>query len=236
MEIGHTVTRGLACGVLAAGLTACASGPDEPAGLAAQSPPMQASERVPGAVAWRSPSLNPNKYTRFVIPEVKIYDGADADYGQATQEDKRAAAAYMQQEFRRVLGERYAVSNQAGPNTARLELTLAGLTDNIPVASSVASVAPVGLVRNIVSGSQSPIFSGSVTYKGEVYDTQTGEMVAAFVSTKTPPPLDLGATIDTRTAQMAAISDAAKDVRDAIQSAQQASVPSGARMYPSSPQ
>lgn len=216
------IVSGLACAVLAATVAACTSGPNEPAGLASQSPAMTKSERVPGAVAWRSPDLDASKYTRFYIPQVKVYEGADADYGQATQQDKQAAAAFMQQEFRRVLGERYAIANQPGPNTARLELTLAGLSDNVPVASSVASVAPIGLVRNIASGSQSAIFSGSVTYKGEVYDSQTGKLVAAFVSTKTPPPLDLGATIDTRTAQMAAISDAAKDVRDAIQSAQQA--------------
>lgn len=213
---------GMACVVLAAAVAACTSGPDQPAGLASQGPAMTTSERVPGAVAWRSPDLDATKYTRFYIPQVKIYEGADAEYGQATPQDKQTAATYMQQEFKRVLGERYAIANQPGPNTARLELTLAGLTDNIPVASSVASVAPIGLARNIVSGSQSAVFSGSVTYKGEVYDSQTGKLVAAFVSTKTPPPLDLGATIDTRAAQMAAISDAARDVRDAIQSAQQA--------------
>lgn len=223
------IVSGLACGMLAATVAACASGPNEPAGLAAQGPAMTTSERVPGAVAWRSPDLDATKYTRFYIPQVKLYEGADADYGQASAQDKQAAATYMQQEFKRVLGERYAIANQPGPNTARLELTLAGLTDNIPVASSVASVAPVGLVRNLATGSQSPIFSGSVTYKGEVYDSQTGKLVAAFVSTKTPPPLDLGATIDTRTAQMAAISDAARDVRDAIQNAQQqAAAPSPA--------
>lgn len=224
MDIGDMIIRGLACGALAAALAACSSGPDEPAGLAAQGPAMQTSEQVPGAVAWRSPDLDATKYTRFIIPNVKIYEGADANYGQATQADKQAAAAFMQQEFQRVLGERYTIANKEGPNTARLELTLAGLTDNVPVASSVASIAPIGLVRNLAAGSQSSVFSGSVTYKGEVYDTQTGQLVAAFVSTKTPPPLDLGATVDSRTAQMAAINDAAKDVRDAIQSAQQAAL------------
>lgn len=227
----RTSVSGLAVAsvVLAATVAACASKPDQPASMAAQGPAMTSSERVPGAVAWRSPDLDPTKYTRFYIPQVKVYEGADADYGQATEQDKRAAATFMQQEFRRVLGERYAIADQPGPNTARLELTLAGLSDNVPVASSVASVAPVGLVRNIVTGSQSPIFSGSVTYKGEVYDSQTGKLVAAFVSTKTPAPLDLGATVDSRAAQMAAITGAARDVRDAIQNAQQTAAASPSR-------
>jgi len=221
MNVGDALIRGLACGALAAFLAACSSGPDSPSGLTAQDPAMTHAERVPGAVAWRSPDLDATKYSRFVIPPVKIYNGADANFGDATAEDKQAAASFMQQEFQRVIGEQYQVASSEGPNTARLELTLAGMSDNVPVASSVASIAPIGLVRNLATGSQSTVFSGSITYKGEVYDSQTGKLVAAFVSTKTPPPLDLGATVDSRTAQMAAISDAAKDVRDAIQNAQQ---------------
>lgn len=229
MDIGDKFIRGLACGALVAALAACSSGPDSPSGLAASDPAMQRAEHVPGAVAWRSPDLDATKYTQFVIAPVKIYEGADADYGKATAQDKRAAASFMQQEFQRVLGERYGVASREGANTARLELTLAGLSDNVPVASSVASIAPIGLVRNIAVGNQSAMFSGSVTYKGEVYDSQTGKLVAAFVSTKTPPPLDLGATVDSKTAQMAAITDAAKDVRDAIQANQQAAASGATR-------
>lgn len=222
MNIGDVVVRGLACAAVVATLGACSSGPDSPSGLTTQGPAMQPAERVPGAVAWRSPDLDPTRYTRFIIAPAKIYEGTDADYGNATQADKEAMAAFMQQEFQRVLGERFTVTNAPGPNAARLELTLAGLTDNVPVASSVATIAPVGVVRNLVSGSQSAVFSGSVTFKGELFDTQTGKMVAAFVTTKTPSPLDLGATIDSRTAQQAAISGGAHDVRGAIESAQMA--------------
>lgn len=224
MSIEDVIVRGLACVAVVATLAACASS-DAPSGLTAQGPAMQASERVPGAVAWRSPDLDPTKYSRYIISPVKVYEGADADYGSATEADKQATAAYMQQEFARVLGERFTVTNTPGPNAARLELTLAGLSDNVPVASSVATIAPVGVVRNIVTGSQSAVFSGSVTFKGELYDTQTGKMVAAFVTTKTPSPLDFGATVDSRTAQQAAITEGARDLRGAIESAQTAAVP-----------
>lgn len=224
MSIDHVILRGLACGAALATLGACSS-TEAPSGLTAQDPAMQASERVPGAIAWRSPDLDASRYKQFIVTPVKIYDGADAKYGAATPADKQAAAAFMQQEFTRVLGERYAVTNRPGPNAARLELTLAGLSDNVPVASSVASVAPIGVVRNLMTGSQSAVFSGSVTFKGEIYDSQTGKLVAAFVTTKTPSPLDLGSTIDSRTAQQAAITEGAHDLRGAIESAQMAAVP-----------
>lgn len=221
MNFEYVVMRGLACIAVLTTLGACSS-TNAPSGLTAQGPAMTTAERVPGAVAWRSPDLDPTRYNRFIIAPVKIYEGSDANYGSASQAEKQAAASFMQQEFTRVLGERFSVTSTPGPNAARLELTLAGLSENVPVASSVASVAPVGVVRNIVTGSQSAVFSGSVTFKGELFDTQTGKMVAAFVTTKTPSPLDLGATIDSRTAQQAAITEGARDLRGAIESAQMA--------------
>lgn len=220
MNIGNVVVRGLVCGAGMATLGACAGSPDSPSGLTAQGPAMQTSQNMPGSIAWRSPDLDPTSYGRFTIAPVKIYEGADAKYGSATQADKQAMATYMQQEFSRMLGERF--SGGSGAKTARLELTLAGLSDNIPVASTVGSVAPIGLARNIVSGGQSSMLSATVTYKGDLYDAQTGKLLASFVTTKTPSALDLGATVDSRTAQQAAITEGARDARAAIESAQTA--------------
>lgn len=216
----HGIWRGLACAALIATLGACTSGPDAPRGLTAAEPAMQPSPRVPGAVVWRKPGLDAARYTRFIVSPVQIYAGPDADYGRASPADRQAMAQFMRQEYQRALGQRYRVTSTPGPNTARLDLTLAGLSGNVPVAATAASVLPLGVARNLVAGGQSPILSGSVTYKGELYDAQTGELLAAFVTSKTPAALDLGATISDQAAQQAAISDSARDFRDAIGSAQ----------------
>lgn len=221
MNIAGGITRALALGALVAALGACSSGPETPRGLQSAATPMQPAERVPGAVVWRKPDLDPTRYTSFMVTPVKIYDAADADYGKATEADKRAMANYMQREFTRVLSERYPVTGAPGPRTARLELTLAGMGDNVPVASTAATVLPIGLVRNLTSGGQAATFSGSVTYKGELRDAQTNELLVAFVTSKTPSALDLAATVDTQAAQEAAVTESAKDLRDAIAAAQQ---------------
>lgn len=216
--------RTIACGMLVATLSACAGSPDSPQGLTAQGPAMQPAERVQGAVAWRKPDLDPTQYTRFMVSPVQVYDGADANYHGASNAEKQAMAQFMQQEFTKVLGEQYPITSAPGPKTARLDLTLAGMSGNIPVASTAAAVMPLGLMRNLVAGGQSPIVSGSVTYKGELYDAQTGELLAAFVTSKSPSALDLGATMSSQTAQRAAITESAKDLREAIGSAQQAAM------------
>lgn len=213
-------------GVLAIALAACSSGPDAPSGLTASGASsgmeMQPSERLPATAVWRKPGLDASQYTSFQVAPVQIYRGSDADFGDASEADKQAIASFMQQEFSRVLAQTGATASTARTGTpARLQLTLAGMSDNIPVASTAATVLPLGLVRNMAVGGQSPIFSGSVTYKGEIYDTRTGELVAAFVTSKTPSALDLGATMSSQAAQQAAVTESAYDLKDAIQAAQQ---------------
>lgn len=182
---------------------------------------MQQSERVPATAVWRKPGLNPSQYTSFQVAPVQVYRGTDADFGDATEADKQALASFMQQEFSRVLGAQNLAATARAGTPARLQLTLAGMSGNVPVASTAASILPLGLVRNMAVGGQSPIFSGSVTYKGEVFDTRTGELVAAFVTSKTPSALDLGATLSSQAAQQAAVTESAEDLRDAIRAAQQ---------------
>ncbi len=215
--------HGAVCALTIVTLTACTSGPDAPRGLTAAGPAMQSSPRVPGAVVWRKPGLDAARYTRFIVSPVKMYEGPDSDYGRASPADRQAMAQFMRQEYQRALGQRFRVTSTPGPNTARLDLTLAGLSGNVPVAATAASVLPLGVTRNLLAGGQSPMLSGSVTYKGELYDAQTGELLAAFVTSKTPGALDLGATISDQAAQQAAITESAQDFRDAMGSAQLAS-------------
>lgn len=219
MATASHVTRGLALGAVIMALGACSSGPEAPGGLTASGVELQQSERLPATAVWRKPGLDAAQYTSFAVAPVQIYRGADASFGDASETDKQAMANFMQQEFSRVLGQGTATGRAGTP--ARLQLTLAGMSGNVPVASTAATILPLGLVRNMAVGGQSPVFSGSVTYKGEIYDTRTGELVAAFVTSKTPSALDVGATMSSQSAQQAAVTESAYDLRDAIRAAQQ---------------
>ncbi len=221
MDTVTYVKRGLAIGATVIALGGCSSGPDAPGGVT-QGVTMEQSERLPATAVWRKPGLDAAQYTSFQVAPVQIYRGNDANYGDASEADKQAVASFMRQEFTRVLAQNQpnAATARTG-SPARLQLTLAGMSGNVPVASTAASILPLGLVRNMAVGGQSPVFSGSVTYKGEIYDGRTGELVAAFVTSKTPSALDLGATMSSQAAQQAAVTESAYDLRDAIRAAQQ---------------
>jgi hypothetical protein len=189
--------------------------------------PLAEAANVPGTLVWKKPGLNPAQYTSFIITAPDVYQGGDADFAGATAADKQALASYMGQEFRRALGERYRITNTPGPNTARLQLTLAGMSDNVPVAATASRIAPVGIVTNIArsAAGASPTFTGNVTIQGQFFDSVSGTPIATFVTTRSPKAFDLGATLSSQDAHQAAITATADDLRDALQKSQTAALP-----------
>lgn len=216
-------------GGLLLGLAACASGPEMPSSMQSASQPMTEAPNVPGTLVWKKPGLNPAQYTSFIIDPVDVYRGSDASFGGASEADKQAMANFMGREYQRALGERYAINSAPTRNTARLKLTLAGMSDNVPVAATASRIVPVGIVANITRSAAggNPTFTGTVTIQGQFFDAVSGEPIATFVSTRAPSALDLGATLTSRDAQQAAITGAAEDLRDALQKNQTAALPPG---------
>ncbi len=219
--------RATACGLALAAVTACSTTPQVPSGLASASQPMAASPYATGTLVWKKPGLNQAAYTSFIINPIDVYRGPDAQFGSGT--DTQALAADMDRQFRQSLGERYRITNTPGPNTARLQLTLVGTTNNVPVVATTTRIAPVGIVTNVMRASTggTPTFTGTVTVEGQFFDSRTGERLATFVTTQAPSAMDLGATLTSQDAQQAAVAVIARDLRDALERAQAAAVPAG---------
>lgn len=215
------------CGLALAAATGCSTTPDVPSGLVRANQPMEESPYATGTLVWRKPGLNPATYTGFIVNPVEVYQGPDAKYGSGT--NAQELANYMDRQFRQSLGERYRITNTPGPGTARLQLTLVGTSDNVPVAATASRIAPVGIVTNVVrtTAGGTPTFTGTVTIEGQFFDSQTGEPLATFVTTQAPSAMDLGATLTSQDAQQAAVRVTARDLRDALARGQTAAVPPG---------
>lgn len=223
----HLWGTALTCGLALTWLAACSSGPEAPRGVAQTNQPMQESPNVAGTLVWRKPGLNPAQYTSFIISQPTVYQGSDASWGGATDADKQSLAQYMNSDFRRALSQKYRITTTPGPNTARLDLMLVGLGDNVPVVATVSRVAPVGIVSNVVrsAAGEPPTFTGNATIKGEFFDSQNGQPLATFVTTQSPKAIDIGATLTSRDAQQAAIDAAASNLIEGMSKAQSASLP-----------
>jgi outer membrane murein-binding lipoprotein Lpp len=205
------------------------------AGCASNNPPQLSGGTVPDqaamqqdqlagrtAMVWRAANLNPRAYTRFIVSPVQIYQGADAKWGASTDQDRQQLAQYLQQQFMRVLQQRNQLAYAPGPGVARINLILAGLDDNIPVVATVSRLAPAGLVINSAKsvGGQPGSFTGSVTIAGSIVDSQSNATLISFIQKRSPDALNIGATLSSRDAWEAAISQAAEAFKKRLEDVQ----------------
>jgi hypothetical protein len=199
--------------LLAAGCTSTQAPKLEGVG---SSTPMQTGELAGrSALVWRASNLDPKQYTSFIIEPVEIYRGADADFAGASEAELQQLAAYMQQEFTRALRDRYAVTSVPSPATARVKLVLAGIENNVPGVASVTRMLPAGLAMNMANSAmgQPGSFTGSVTIAGQVFDSVTNAPMLTFIQKRYPNALDIVATVSSREAHQAAITQAADAFR-----------------------
>lgn len=200
-------------------IAGCASGqPYKGQGLAAESK-LEATKEGHAEYVYKAKDVDWKQYSKFVIPPVAIYSGADAQFGGATDKQKQEMADFLKTEFGRVLDEGgYPAVMQPGPGVAELKLTLAGLVLTHPFAATITHLAPAGIVMNIGKGvaGGGGSFMGSVTFAGEVYDSQSGKLLAAFVTKQNAGAMNVPAAMTELGSAKVGVTKGAKDFLAAV--------------------
>jgi len=202
------------------GLTACAEQkPVAPSNLQSAQV-VQPDRSVVGRLSYIKPNTDFRKYNQAIIEPVQIYSGADTSWGNTSPEDRRILADYMAQKFTPVIDRYFRPTMAPGPRTLRFRLILVEVEPNVPGLATLSRLAPAGLVANIAaSGTGNPgSFSGSVTYAVEVFDSESGALLAAGVNKKFPDALDIASTLSTVDAAKAGLADGAAQLGRSISS------------------
>lgn len=167
---------------------------------------------------YRSATADFRRYSKLVIDPVTIYNGADAQFGSVSQEDRQIVADYMGREFITTLGERYRIVAAPEPGAARLHLTLTGLETSRPVLSTITHVMPAALAINGLrqAAGGNGTFFGSVSYAAQLSDASTGELLRAYVTKQTPDALDVTAGFGTLEAAKTGVRVGARHLRDEL--------------------
>jgi hypothetical protein len=178
--------------------------------------------KYPGTLVYKAPDLDIALYHGILIDQATIYTGPDADYGNVSWADKQQLAANLTSEYTRVLSEKFNVVSQPGPGIARLHLALAGVTESRSGLSTLLRLTPVGLgITGIKSVADEPAaFTGTVTIAGQVTDTQTGDVLAGFVSRESPQAYDLTSGLGSLRAAQLGITRGAEEFSQAVQALQ----------------
>jgi hypothetical protein len=155
-----------------------------------------------------------HKYHAVIVDPVTVYSGPDEQFGKTSDADKAVLATYMQTRFTEALKPKFAVADVPGPTTLRVHLTLTGVETSTPVLCTLTKVAPINALVNVVQTARDKqaIFTGSVSYAVEIYDSASNRLLRAYVAKQYPWAENLFASFRTLDASRSGVRTGVKDL------------------------
>ncbi|CAG9228505.1 conserved hypothetical protein [Paraburkholderia tropica] len=158
-------------------------------------------------VAWST-------YDKLILDPVVVYDGGDNQFGALKASEKSELAGYMRETFSQALGKRFDVIKTPAQGRLRITLTITGAEETTPVLSLFEHVDIGGILYNGIQamrGGQAA-FGGSVSYAVEIYDSESGKLLKAYVSKQYPSAMNIRASIGRLAAAKAGLDIGATDL------------------------
>jgi hypothetical protein len=199
-------------------LAACSSDRDGKPTDLASSDQLQRDQNQRDKWTYRAQGVDFSKYRRFQFEPVAVYAGPDGSFGSISASDRHRLADIVGEQFTRVIGEKYSVVGAAGPDVARIRVTLLGVEGTVGGVATVSRILPVGIAVNAAKGvaGGSGSFTGSIEVAVEAFDSQSNDLLAAGIRRATPAVYDIEATFSTTETVRSSASGAATALREAI--------------------
>ncbi len=199
-----------------AALTACASTQPVPYSGIASSGQMRASTHdETGHIPYEFKSAaSLRTYSNYTVEPVVVYGGADNQFEDVSEQDKKELAKYMQVTFANRLASLSRSSADPRAQALRIKLTLTGAKENTPVLSTLSRFDLLGGPYNAVQAvrGKEGALTGSVSFAVEIYSASTNELLAAYVSKQYPNAWNLGAGIGAMSASKTGIDKGADEL------------------------
>jgi hypothetical protein len=172
--------------------------------------------KTPNVHAYRAPSFDRSKYHGLYIEPATLYSGPDADFGDASLEDRQNIATKLTTEMQRVLATNFNILNAPASGIARLQMTLVGINQSKPLISTALRLTPAGLLMTATHAvrDKPAAFTGSINMAAVVYDSETGEVLAAWQGVFSPLAMNLTSGLTPLRAAELSTTRAAEAFRD----------------------
>jgi hypothetical protein len=156
--------------------------------------------------------VNWQSYSKVILDSVTIYDGADNQFGSVSNSDKTELAQYMQKRFTDELGKHFTIVTTPDAGTLRIHLTLTGaILSKFPLSTALH----LDIAGNLYNATELALggpgaMTGSVMYSVEIYDAQSNQLLAAYVTKQYPNSENIIASFGTLGAAKTGIGKGAK--------------------------
>jgi hypothetical protein len=174
------------------------------------------------------PDLSLGKYDAIQIVPTEVYQGPDAQFDNIPMAEREKFAGILTEALKEKMVKSFKVVGAPAADAMRLKFTIVGATKTTTGVGTVSSVMPIGALTNAYKSitGQKGSFSGSVLLAFELFDSKTGELLAAAVRREAPDALDITATLST-TDTVKAVASAVADKLRARLAAAKSAAPGG---------
>ena len=199
-------------------LSACAGSNEQRPGDLASSKMLTPDKSIGGAWLYRSPEANFSKYRTVMFDRVNVYQGPEANFGDASTGEKQRYAELVGKEMQRMVGEKYHVVTNPGPEVMRIRPTLIGVRPTVGGVATITRVIPMGAAINIVRGAAGAggTMTGGIELAVEFYDSVSNKLLAGAVRQITPGAFDIEATLSTEKTVESSGAEAGTAIREAM--------------------
>lgn len=142
-------------------------------------PPAEGSDQK-AMLRYVNPNVNWSSYNRLLIAPVTFWAPDDSKISTA---DQQTLCNYAYNEFVKVLGKNFILTNQPGPGVMKISLALTDATTATPGLRSISVVVPqaraLSAIKMLATGSYAFVGSAQGAFKAN--DSVSGQLLAAAV-------------------------------------------------------
>lgn len=163
--------------------------------------------RTGSAIDWRN-------YSEVTLDPVVIYSGADNQFGDLSQSDRRELADYLYQRHAEMLKTRFTFGQPPSNRGIRIRLTLTGAETTTPVIGTFTKFDLAGGPYNIVQAmrGREGLMNGWVSYAVEIYRADNNRLLQAYITKQYPNAMNVSASIGSLAAARVGIDKGADEL------------------------
>ena len=132
-------------------------------------------------------------YDKIIVDVITFFFKEDAEYKGIQAEELVELAQYFNNAYVEALQSAYTFTDKSGPRTMRVRTAITDLVPNKPVAGTLTTITPLGLVARHIKTTTTGthIGMGQISGEAELIDSQTGEVLAMGIDTETGKKYEL---------------------------------------------
>ena len=173
----------LLAGALLAGCAASGMTDVKKAGFLSDYSMMKPGGDDRAALLYIKPNADFKQYNKLMFDRVVVLLADNAEYREIDPAMLKELTDYYQNALFNAVKDGYEIVDQPGPGVLRVRTAITGVTPSKPVANTLSTIIPVGIVASgatkAISGDN--LGTGEAQTEFEVVDAQSGERLAAAV-------------------------------------------------------